>query len=67
MAAVLDRTRPFGTVSGDLLGRAFEQDSLHFNADGSLWVEPAVTEAPQATAPDEDTPALKPVARKGKS
>jgi hypothetical protein len=66
MGATLDRSRPFGTVSGDHLGRAFEQDSLHFNADGSLWVEPAPPNLPsEAPPPDEPEPA-RPAARKGK-
>lgn len=66
MAAVtLDRTRPYGSITGDLLGRAFEQDHQYFNADGSLWVAPP--EPPEILPTEPEPEPAKPAARKGKA
>lgn len=40
MATKLDKKRPFGTIMGDLEGRAYEQDNKFFRADGSEWEDP---------------------------
>lgn len=57
----LNRKQPYGTISGDPLGRMYEQDHLFFMADGSAWVEP------EPSALDE-APVAKPVAaKKGKA
>ena len=58
--AKLDRTREFGTITGDTEGRFFEQDHLYFTSDGSEWVNP---DEPQ---PEHD-PATTPKAKPGKA
>lgn len=63
-AATLNRKLPFGSISGDPLGRMYEQDHLYFMADGSAWVappEPAEIVAEAAVVP------VKPAAKKGKA
>jgi DNA-directed RNA polymerase alpha subunit len=37
MARVFDPKKPHGLISGDVHGRVFEQDGVHFNADGQEW------------------------------
>jgi len=37
MARTLDRSQPFGTITGDDEGRAYEQDGVFFLATGELW------------------------------
>lgn len=50
-APSLDRSRPFGTVSGDSEGRIYAQGEHFFHADGTLWSPPASAEAaPEAPA-----------------
>lgn len=33
----LDTSKPYGTIHGDVHGRCFEQDGVHFNSDGAAW------------------------------
>lgn len=76
-APTLNRARPFGAISGDALGRMYEQDNLFFMADGSAWIAPEVDwqvnpdAAPESvTAPDaapDDAPAAKKAPAKKKS
>lgn len=54
--AALDRKRPFGSVSNDSEGRAYEQDGTFYRADGSAW-------APNEPEGDPPSPA-KPAAKK---
>jgi hypothetical protein len=50
MAATFDRSRPYGSVFGDLEGRMYEQDGQFFRGDGSLWTPPATADAVDAPA-----------------
>lgn len=59
----LDTKRPYGTVCGCTMGRRFEQDGVHFNSDGTEWVEPAEV----VDGPEDDERPVKPVAKKGKA
>lgn len=61
-AATLNRARPFGTISGDEMGRMYEQEHRYFMADGSAWVEPAPLV--QADPAAGTAPAAKPAAHK---
>lgn len=61
---VLDRTRPFGTISGDSEGRFYEQDNAYFGADGQPWLDRGVV-AGVAVEADADAEAAPKPARKG--
>lgn len=61
-APTLNRSRPFGSITGDPLGRMYEQDNLFFMGDGSVYVE-----AVEPEILPHETPAPKPAAKKGKA
>lgn len=36
----LDKSKPYGIVSGCDQGRVYEQDNVFFNGDGTEWADP---------------------------
>ncbi len=57
----LDKTQPFATIYGDTEGRVYEQDSLYFRGDGTLWVDPAAPKGkPNVTPAPTPAPTPKP-------
>lgn len=65
-AAKLDRSKPFGTISGDVKGRHFEQDGKFFAADGTQWTDPEAAQTVKSETAPATKPATAPVA-KGKA
>jgi hypothetical protein len=59
MAGTLDRSRPFGTVTGDAEGRAYEQDHHFYRADGSVWSAPTDLQPGEVEFPAKPTPKKK--------
>lgn len=52
----LDKSKPFGTVSNDDMGRAYEQDGVFYTATGEVWTDPG--------EPAAEAPVAKPKSRK---
>ena len=54
----LDKSKPYGTISGDTEGRIYEQDNTFFHGDGTEWTPPAKAEAKPAAKPltDDEKP-----------
>lgn len=49
----LDKSKPFGTITGDTEGRVFEQDGRFFYADGKPWRDPKKKETAEEKAARE--------------
>lgn len=61
---MLDKSRPYATITGDDQGRLYEQDGQFFTGTGALWQPPAPPAgADGAAAPLADEPAR---ARRGR-
>lgn len=62
----LDKSKPFGTIHGDISGRRFEQGGRYFDGDGKEigGVKPDKAETPKAAppkGPDVPTPRVPPI------
>lgn len=53
MSNKLDKSKPYGTISGDTEGRVFEQDGRFFLADGKPWRDPKKKETAEEKAARE--------------
>lgn len=61
MTRILDKSRPFGTIYGEMPdGSVFEQDGCRFNGQGECVFEPSKAAAPAAPPAAESPPAEKP-------
>ena len=63
--AALDRKRPYGSITGDSSGRAYEQDNTFYTASGEPWLEPEA--APLTDGSEQPVALAKPAPKKGKA
>lgn len=53
MSAKLDKTQPYGHITGDTEGRVYEQDGRYFTVDGKPWRDPKKKESAEERAARE--------------